>query len=46
MVVGASQMVLEDAKARVRETGKAMMAAEDVLDIARIALSKCMRRMV
>ena len=46
MVVGASQMVLEDARARVRETGKAMMAAEDVLDIARIALSKCMRRMV
>jgi len=46
MVVGASQMVLDDAKARVRETGKAMMAAEDVLDIARIALSKCMRRMV
>jgi len=46
VAMGAAQIVLDLAKARVRETGKTMTAAEDVLDKARIALGKCMRRMV
>jgi len=45
MALGATKMILDDAKARFRAANEAMKAAEDILDKARIALGKCMRRM-
>ena len=46
MSVVAAQIVLDEAKARFREKNEARNKAEEDLEKARIALGKCMRRMV